>query len=112
MHSFCLQTVSHELEEEALHREAEVKEQLRNLQQIAAAKDLKHMEEVKAKDQQISELQVTSITVIMVLGFVVNARPQQVSELQVALPWSMCRVCGQSLKASDQQTSGPLHTSF
>ena len=53
-----LQTVSHELEEEALQREADVEKQMKALAAAAAAKERKKMEELSAKDQQISELQV------------------------------------------------------
>ncbi len=53
-----LQTVSHELEEEALRREREAEQHLRGLQAAAAAKEGKQTDELKAKEQQISDLQV------------------------------------------------------
>jgi hypothetical protein len=53
-----LQTVSHELEEEALRREREAEQHLKDLSAAAAAKEHKQTDELKAKDQQISDLQV------------------------------------------------------
>ena len=54
-----LQTVSHELEEEALRREREAEQHLKGLQAAAAAKEGKQTDDLKAKEQQISDLQVT-----------------------------------------------------
>ena len=56
-----MQTVSRELEEEAVQKEAEVKEQLGALQAAADAKERQQLEELKAKDQLISELQVQTV---------------------------------------------------
>ena len=54
----CMQTVSRELEEEALQKEADVEKQMKALAAAAAVKDRKHAEELNAKDAQIAELQV------------------------------------------------------
>ena len=51
--------MAHELEEEALRREREAEQQLKGLQAAAAAKEGKQTDELKAKQQQISDLQVT-----------------------------------------------------
>ncbi|DBA77116.1 TPA: hypothetical protein ACH3X1_009695 [Trebouxia sp. C0004] len=51
------ETVSHELEEEALRREREAEQHLKGLQAAAAAKEGKQVDELKAKEQQISDLQ-------------------------------------------------------
>lgn len=53
-----MQTVSRELEEEALQRESEVDKQMKGLAVAAAAAERKRLEEVHAKDQHIAELQV------------------------------------------------------
>lgn len=50
--------MSHELEEEALQREAEVEKQMKGSAAAAAAKERKRVEELGAKDQQVAELQV------------------------------------------------------
>ena len=54
----CMQTVSRELEEEALQRESAVDKQLKWLAAAAAVAERKRMEELKSRDQQIAELQV------------------------------------------------------
>ncbi|DBA80115.1 TPA: hypothetical protein ACH3X2_007598 [Trebouxia sp. C0005] len=51
------ETVSHELEEEALRREREEEQHLKDLQAAAAAKEVIQADELKAKEQQISDLQ-------------------------------------------------------
>ena len=53
-----MQTVSRELEEEALQKEIEAEKQIKELVAVAAAKEKKRVEELNAKDQQLSELQV------------------------------------------------------
>ena len=53
-----MQTVSRELEEEALQRESEVDKQLKGLVAAAAVAERKRIDELKSKDQQIAELQV------------------------------------------------------
>ena len=63
----CLQTVSHELEEEALQREAEAEKQVKALQAAFAERERKQAEELQAKDQQLAELQVHEITTFIML---------------------------------------------
>lgn len=57
-----MQTVSRELEEEALQRESEVDKQLKGLAAAAAVAERRRLEELKAKDQQIAELQACILT--------------------------------------------------
>lgn len=54
--------MSHELEEEALQREKEQEHQVRAGQAAAAAKERQQAEELRAKDQQVTELQVRNKT--------------------------------------------------
>ena len=51
--------MSHELEEEALQREAEIEKQVKALQAAFAERERKQAEELQAKDQQLAELQVS-----------------------------------------------------
>ncbi|KAL0050961.1 hypothetical protein WJX82_011093 [Trebouxia sp. C0006] len=51
------ETVSHELEEDALRREREADQHLKGLSAAAAAKEHKQTDELKTKEQQISDLQ-------------------------------------------------------
>lgn len=53
-----MQTVSRELEEEALIKESEADKLLKALAAASAAAERRRLEELKAKDQQIAELQV------------------------------------------------------
>lgn len=53
-----MQTVSRELEEEALLKESEADKLLKALAAASAAAERRRLEELKAKDQQIAELQV------------------------------------------------------
>lgn len=57
-----MQTVSRELEEEALQRESEVDKQLKELAAAAAVAERKRGDELKSKDQQIAELQACILT--------------------------------------------------
>ena len=56
----CMQTVSRELEEEALLKETEADKLLKALAAASTAAERRRLEELKAKDQQIAELQVQS----------------------------------------------------
>lgn len=60
--------MSHELEEEALRREREEEQHLKDLQAAAAAKEVIQADELKAKEQQISDLQVTQCTFYVLQG--------------------------------------------
>ena len=61
--------MAHELEEEALRREREAEQQLKGLQAAAAAKEGKQTDELKAKQQQILDLQVTQSASHVLQGF-------------------------------------------
>ncbi len=59
--------MSHELEEEALRREREAEQHMKGLQAAAAAKERKQTDELKAKEQQISDLQVMQCVIFVPL---------------------------------------------
>ena len=65
---FWLQTVSHELEEDALRREREADQHLKGLSAAAAAKEHKQTDELKTKEQQISDLQVVQCAFYVLQG--------------------------------------------
>ena len=89
--------MSHELEEEALQREKEQEHQVRAGQAAAAAKERQQAEELRAKDQQVTELQVRNKTKRLHL-FGVNSMRSLVTyraaqQLQVSssfMFWKMC----------------------
>ena len=70
--------MSRELEEEALQREREAEQHLKGLSAAAAAKERKQTDELKAKDQQISDLQVMQCVIYVPRDLAKSSYCQQI----------------------------------
>lgn len=85
-----MQTLSHELEEESLRRDAQIDRQVKALEAAAAEQARQHAEELKFKDQQIADLQV--ILMHLLLSW-------------MSFPWHLC-----ILQKQQSITSGSICT--